>query len=200
MKGLDFISLAKTYDKLGYPFYDTGKFNVNIFGFRNSEDVVDEFNDILGICYLDDFGRPIVLAAKGTTKPGAYWLGQKMGNINGTFVLQEGYYKGCWKKGKHHGKYDCLVQAKSDCFYGYRDADKDGKVDYDGIVYKDVTGLNWHTTSFFNDKEKVGAYSAGCQVVQDDKDYLSMLPMIYKSMEKYGDSVSYALFNVKDFF
>lgn len=200
MKGLDFSSLFQTYSRKGYPFYDTGRFNVNLFGIRNSENVVDEFNDILGLCYLDDFSRPNVLLIKGTTKPGAYWLGQKMGNSKGTFVLAEGYYRHGFIKGKHKGQYDCLVQNGSGIFKGYRDDNKNGIIDYDGPMHDDVTGLNFHTTSFLNDKEKVGAYSAGCQVSQDDKDHLTFMPIIYKSMEIYGSRVSYALFNTKDFF
>lgn len=200
MKGLDFTSLYKTYDRLGYPFYDSGRFNVNLFGIRDDSKTVDEFNDILGLCYIDDFGRAIVLAHKGTTKPGAYWLGNKMGNVNGTFVLKEGYYKHCFKEGKHHGKYDCLIQAKPDVFEGFRDWNKDGLIDYSGKLYNDVTGLNFHTTSFLTDKEKVGAYSAGCQVIQDNLDFLCARSIIYKSMEIYGGVVSYALFNMRDFF
>ena len=201
MKGLDFSSIFQAYSRKGYRFYDSGKFNVNLFGIRNSENIVDEFNDILGICYIDDFDRPVVIAIKGTTKPGKYWLGEKhVGNEDGTFILKEGYYQSCFKMGLHKGKYECLVQAYPDSFEGYRDKNKDGIIDYSGELYKNVTGLNFHTTSFLNDKEKVGAYSAGCQVVQDDLDFVTMLPIIKKSMEKYGSHVSYALFNMRDFF
>jgi len=200
MTGLDFSTLYKVYNKKGYPFYDSGRFNVNLGAIRNDDVTVDEFNDILFLTYIDDFGRPNVLTIKGTTKPGAYWLGQKMGNKNGTFVLAEGYYKRCFVEGLHRGIYQCLVQAGMGIFEGYRDNNKNGIIDYQGKLYDDVTGLNFHTTSFINDKEKVGAYSAGCQVSQDDKDHLTFMPILMKSMEIYGPSVSYALFNQKDFF
>jgi hypothetical protein len=201
MVGLDFSTLFKAYNKMGYKFYDSGRFNVNLFGIRDSEKTDDGFNGILGVAYIDSFGRPVVIAVNGTTKPGAYWLGEKhIGNKNGTFVLKEGYYKSCFKMGLHNGKYECLVQAKSDVFEGYRDRNKNGVIDYEGKLYKDVTGLNFHTTSFINDKEKVGAYSAGCQVVQDDKDHLTIMPIVKKSIEIYGTGISYALFNKKDFF
>lgn len=35
MKGLDFTSLWKICHKMGYQFFDTGKFNVNIFDNSN---------------------------------------------------------------------------------------------------------------------------------------------------------------------
>jgi hypothetical protein len=201
MKGVDFSTLFKLYNKMGYPFYDTGRFNVNLCAFRNDDpNVVDQFNDMACLTYIDDFGRPNALAIKMTTKPGAYWLGDKMGNANGTFVLAEGYYKNGFKQGKHKGQYDCLVQNGSGIFKGHRDNNKDGIVDYDGPLYEDVTGLNFHTTSFLNDKEKVGAYSAGCQVSQDDKDHLLFMAILFKSIEIYGNKISYALFNTKDFF
>lgn len=202
MKGLSYQSIQEVYVKKGYPFYK-GAFNVNLGGFRNTSPNVDEFNDILFLAYQDDFGRGNLITVKGTTKPGAYWLGDKMGNPSGTFILAEGYWKSCFKQGKHNGKYDCLVQKNysgDKLFKGYRDNDKDGLIDYSGELYSDVTGLNFHTTSFLNDKEKVEMYSAGCQVVQDDKDFLTILPIAQKSMEIYGDSLSYALFNTKDFF
>lgn len=199
MKGLNHNTLKQLYDKMGYPFFE-GQFNVNTFGFRSKSDKVNEFNDILGVAFEDDFGRGVTLIARGTTKPGLYYLKNKLGGVDGTFILAEGYYKGCWKSGLHSGKYEALRQSKQGIFVGWRDDDSDGELDMDGKLYNDVSGLNFHTTSFVNDKEKVGAYSAGCQVVQDDKDFLAQRAIIYKSMEIYGDSVSYALFNMKDFF
>lgn len=199
MRGLNPRTLRQTYYKKGYPFYE-GTWNVNIFGFRDDSARVDEFNDVLGVHFQDDFGKDTILLARGTTKPGLYYLKNNLGGIDGTFILKEGYYKKCWKKGKHAGKYDALKQSEEAEFIGWRDNDKDGHLDYSGDLYTDVTGLNFHTTSFVNEIAKVGAYSAGCQVVQDDKVFEAMRAIIYKSMEKFGGRVSYALFNIRDFF
>lgn len=199
MKGLDYNSLKGVYDKMGYPLYE-GKYNVNIFGIRSDSTDIDQFNDILGICYQDNFDRWNVLAFEGTTKAGLYYLKNKLGNSKGTFILKEGYYKSCWKSGLHSGKYPALVQNRNEVFEGFRDNNSDGKLDLTGKLYNDVTGLNFHTTSFINDKDRVGAYSAGCQVVRDDKDFLAVKALIDRSLEIYGDSISYALFNAKDFF
>lgn len=166
---------------------------LNLFGIRSKDMLVDEFNDTLGAAYLDEFNNQQCIVVKGSTKPGYYWLKNKLGNINGTFILCPGFYRDCWQLGKHKGQYEALVQKGNGIFKGWRDNDSDGELDYSGKIYNDVTGLNWHTTSFVNDKEMVGAYSAGCQVTQDDLDYLLLLA-IWKKHFKYFGTINYALF------
>ncbi|MEQ8879600.1 MAG: hypothetical protein RLQ12_08215 [Cyclobacteriaceae bacterium] len=36
--------------------------------------LVYEFNDHMGIAYLDDFGNETLLLFKATTRPGLHWL------------------------------------------------------------------------------------------------------------------------------
>lgn len=199
MKDLTTELIKEVYEDKHYPFF-TGAWNVNIGGIRNDDlSVVDEFNDILWLAWEDDFGRDNLLIHRGTTKPGLYWLKNKMGNMNGTAILAEGYYFSCWTQGLHKGQYKALVQSDKAKFLVYRDNDRDGKFDISGKLYDDVSGLNGHTTSFINDKDRVGAYSAGCQVREDDKDHIAAMAIIEKSMERYGKYVSYGLTNFSDF-
>jgi len=178
------------FECLGYRFYDNGAYNVNLFGIRRLSKV-DEFDDVLGIAYRDDFGNGIVLEHKGTTDPGLYWLKTKMGNPNGTFILAPGQYPKCWNIGNHNG-YEALVQNGMP-FKGWRDNDKDGQLDLEGKTYTDVTGLNMHTTSFLNEIEKVGAYSAGCQVRQKDEDHRMVMEILKRSASLWGNKFSYTL-------
>ena len=195
---LNYKQIRLAYHSKKYPFFETGRYNVNIFGIRNKLDV-DMFNDFIGVVYKDSFG-PQIKIYNGTTDPGLYWLKNDKGNINGTFILGEGYHRQCWKLHKHHGKYECLGQAKSDSFWGYRDNDKDSELDMAGPIYRDVVGLNLHTTSHLKGMaEKVGAYSAGCQVINKVDDFNEFMRICKISMDIYGPRVSYALFNVKDF-
>lgn len=180
-------------ESLGYRFYDSGVFNVNLYGIRNGYDVVDEFNDVLGICFRDEFNNPVCIESKGTTKPGLHWLKNRKGNINGTFILQPGQYKKCWTFGEHKSAYDALIQSPYSEFKGWRDNDSDGELDINGDTYDDVTGLNMHTTSLINDISKVGAYSAGCQVRQDDQSHWVIMAILNKSAERYGSLFSYTL-------
>ena len=124
----------------------------------------------------------------------------KMGNANGTFILKPGQYKGALKLGKHKGRYDALVQSEKAKFVGWRDNNADRLLTMLGQLYTDVTGLNLHTTSFINEIEKIGAYSAGCQVIQDDKEFLIFMEIIKKSAELYGDHFTYTLFEEFDLY
>jgi len=185
--------ISELYHKMDYKFYDNGNYNVNLFGIRSTDDLVDEFNDVLGIAYRDDFGNPVCLTVHGTTKPGLYYLKNKMGNSQGTAILMQGYYSKCWRIGEHQG-YKALVQNSELAFRVWRDNNSDGKLDMDSTVYTNVTGLNMHTTSFINEKDRVGAYSAGCQVRQRHEDHQIAMFIISRSAAIYGNSFSYALF------
>lgn len=199
MRGLNIPLIKEVYNNKGFPYW-TGPNNVNIGAIRSDDTKVNEFNDILFFTYEDDFGRENLITHKGTTKPGLYWLKNKLGNMNGTAILKEGYYSQCWELGLHKGQYEALIQSDLAKFIVYRDNDADGELDYTGELFFDVTGLNGHTTSFKNEIERVGAYSAGCQVRQDELDHLMFMAIVKKSMEKYGPYVSYGLTNMKDFF
>lgn len=92
-----------------------------------------------------------------------------------------------------------LQQNGEGIFKVWRDNDSDGELDTGGAVFDDVKGLNGHTTSFKNEIDRVGAYSAGCQVVQDDLDFNIFLSVISKSSSVFGDTFSYTLLEAADF-
>lgn len=195
---LNFDSVKKLYEDKGYKFCKTGKLNVNIFGIRKGL-TVDVFNDIIGIAYFDENNKPQLKYYVGTTDPGGYWLKNKLGNIEGTFILAPGYYPNCWVIGLHHQEYEALIQSGPKVFKGWRDRNSDGKLDMTGPLLNDVNGLNLHTTSHLTGKaEKVGAYSAGCQVMQFTKDHLELMAIVKKSQTLYGPKFSYALFENHD--
>jgi hypothetical protein len=192
----DFIK--NIYLSQGFKFYDSGKYNINLFGIRNKDlQVVDKFNDLIGVAYLDEFMNKQCLVFAGTTKPGLTYLKDKLGNVNGTGILCEGYHAKCWRIGKHNiGKqheHEAYVQSGPAVFKVWRDNDSDGKPDFGGKIYTDVAGLNGHTTREF-EIVKVGAFSAACQVVQDDKEHQIWLSVGKRSAELYGNLFSYALF------
>jgi hypothetical protein len=173
--------IVKLYADHAYPVED----GINVFGIRNIHGVVDQFDDILGI-----FNKDVFMAFSGTTEPGKSWL-IKGGNINGTFILQPGFYKSCWHKGKHHGEYDALVQFGSGVFKGWRDNNKDGVLDEIGKTWNDVIGLNFHTTRWDKQVQRVGDFSAGCMVIYDAHEFDQIMKVVYASTQSL---FSYALF------
>lgn len=194
---ISYNNLRNAMESKGYVFFDNGFYNVNIFGIRSNNQTVNEFNDFFGIAYRDEFNNTNLNLFRATTKPGLYWLKNKVGNVNGTAILIPGQYRKCWKLG-YHNSYQALVQNGMNIFNVWRDNDSDGELDINGKIYKDVSGLNGHTTSFKNDVDKVGAYSSGCQVVQDVLDFKLFLSIIIKSANNYSNVFSYTLMEQDD--
>lgn len=172
-----------------YPFLEN---EILPFGIRSKDTTVDKWNDTLGIVYPDKQ----ILAYSGTTDPGASPLARTEGvNPKGIFILQPGFYKNCWHKGKHKGKYDALVQFGYGIFKGWRDNDKDGKLDFSGPTQANVTGLNFHTTRWDKQVMHVGEFSHACQVVEVAKEYDTIMSdVVFKSEQSL---FSYALFQEK---
>ncbi len=195
---LNYDKLKRVIETKGYMFFDNGTYNVNIFGIRNGYDTVNMFDDIIGVAYRDEFNNPVVNIYKATTKPGLHYLKNELGNSKGTAILIPGQYRGCWTLG-FHKQYEALVQQGRKIFKVWRDNDSNGKFNPNGKIYEDVTGLNGHTTSFKTEIDKVGRYSAGCQVIQDDLDFHIFLSIIKKSAFLYGDNFSYTLLEMNDF-
>lgn len=195
---ITYKQLKDLYAQHAYVFFDTGSYNLNIFGIRSALGEVDEFNDTVGLAYKDEFGNEQLICFKASTDPGLYWLKAKKGNINGTAILCPGQYRQCWRLGFHKG-YEALQQSVQAQFKVWRDNNEDGQLDETGTIYDDVSGLNCHTTSFKNEIQRVGAYSAGCQVIQDDLDFLHFMAIIKKSATYYGVHFTYTLFRDMDF-
>jgi hypothetical protein len=195
---IEYDFIRNMYSGKGYKFYDTGAYNINLFGIRNKDlSVVDEFNDIIGVAYLDEFLNKQCLIFQGTTKPGLTYLKDKLGNEEGTAILCEGQFTKCWfidkhNKGKEH-EHDAYRQRGEGVFKVWRDKDKDGQFDLSGTVYTDVQFLNGHTTRDF-DIYKVGGFSAACQVIQDDKEHQVWVSVGKRSAELYGNCFTYTLF------
>lgn len=191
---MSYDAIKKRYEAHDYKFF-SDPYALNLYGIRKGYKTVDEFNDILGVAFVDSFGNEVCLEHQGSTKPGLYWLKNKKGNINGTAILVPGQYLNCWKIGEHNGQYKALRQ-NGNPFRVWRDGDSDGLFDIQGRHYTDVTGLNMHTTSFRNDTQKVGAYSAGCQVRQNWQDHEAIMGIIERAIEVWGNNVfSYTLFD-----
>ena len=90
---MKYDEIRNRFDQHGYSFFDNGAYNVNLYGIRSGYNVVNEYDDILGICFRDDFNNEVCIESRGTTKPGLHWLKNEIGGLNGTFILQPGQYR-----------------------------------------------------------------------------------------------------------
>lgn len=195
---MTYNDVKKMYSDKGYIFL-TGPYKVNLFGIRNKDlTAVDYFNDILGVAYQDSFGNNQCLVFAGTTKPGLSYLGDKVGNPDGTAILCPGQHLNAWATGFHHAndpekRYPAYVQRAPGVFTVWRDADKDGKFDFSGTVYTNSQGINGHRGGI-NPTQKVGLYSMGCQVMQEDTEHHIWYGVGERHAELYGNSLHYTLF------
>ena len=187
--------LVKTmYRSMGYPFDERKEF-VNLFGIRSKDLLLDQFNDLLGACYIDYFGEPKCLVFPGTTKPGLHYLKNELGNEEGTFIMAPGFYKDCWMSGLHNG-HAAYIQSRYGVFKGYRHKNSDGKLDLSGKIYDNALGVDGHTTRYdMLVNNVVDRFSAGCQVAWFDKHHSIWYNLGLRTFELYKiTKISYALF------
>jgi hypothetical protein len=173
---------------------------INLFGIRDSSDIEkDVINDYLGFFTKDEF-----FICKGTTDPSVFYTkNKKERNANGTFHLKEGFHSQIWCIGKHKG-YEALVNDGSACkpTKGWRDANYDFVEDPKDVEVCDYFGINFHRMHPTILVPFIGRYSAGCQVVNDVKDFRYIIDSVKKTKMYLGTSkkttFNYMLFNINE--
>lgn len=153
-------------------YFQEHRYSIDEFtfiGIRDSKDQEkDVINDYLGYLMLGE-----IFLTKGTTEPGVYWVKDKAErNKQGTFHLLEGFHNKIWCFGTHKG-YEALTNTYPYCkpTKGWRDANYNFTKDNKDIVVCDYFGINFHRMHPIQIVDKIGKYSAGCQVVQNPKDF-----------------------------
>tara|TARA_R110002072_G_scaffold5791_1_gene36082 strand:+ start:135 stop:740 length:606 start_codon:yes stop_codon:yes gene_type:complete len=198
---LSYDKIKKLYKKKKYKFCE-GTYNLNIFGIRDTCFADDTFNDYIGVAYEDECEFKVDLY-KGSTDPAVHYLRNPL-NRNGTIIMLEGQYRGCYKIGIHNrskpvNSYSALEQIGPMSYI--RDNNKDDVLDIDES--KKITGVyktNVHRCSKYRVLRYVGLYSAGCQVIQNPKHFDAFMDTANRQVSLgWGDKFSYTLFNIKDF-
>jgi len=202
--GITYELVKGLYQKKGYKFYDKQNYDCNFFGIRskNIDQSADKFDDVIGLCFLSE-GLPICIAAAGTTDPSLLNLQDPQfpeAQKNGTAILCEGYYPSVYQLGMHGRgawQHDALVQVGK--FRIFRDNNRDEILDFDAPITEGVYGMNLHMAHPNFDLEKIGYYSAGCQVVQNGQLHRRMMFYSRKQIQALKvNKFSYALFNESD--
>lgn len=192
----DFQSLFK---KKKYAYFTTGEYNLNIIGVRKhnpKNKVTNLYDDILVVIYKTKTKEQRKLYTI-TTEPGLYYMTKVLGNPKGTAILIPNQYRGCWKIGKHRGKYTALCQSKP--VKVYRDGNKNDVYDLDPkTTDTGIFGINIHRSNEWYTRNYIDQYSAGCQVFNDPNEFTSFMKLCKEQEARYGNSFTYTLIDEKD--
>ena len=179
----------------GYKYFETGDFNVNIIGIRNStpgKKVTNLFDDWLTISYKEN-GVWKYFIWSATTDPGKAPM--VAGNKGvGTARVVPGQYPMSHIIRLHRGLYEALGQQGN--ISVYRDADKDLEYDIDKITTSNDYGINIHKAG--QDSTWIDDWSHGCQVFKRVKDFDAFMKICKAAAKLRGNSFSYTLIESKD--
>jgi len=175
---------------LGHTVFESGEYNLNIIGIRNSQHEPNRFDDKIHCVYKDEDGDWIQKSWPCTTEPGKYWL-ENPTNVKGTAVLVPGQYRSVWKIDKHQGKYYALCQ-RNGTVKVYRDDNLDEIIDCDPeTITEGFYGINIHKAGAHS--TQIDRWSAGCQVFANESDFDEFMAICGKAREKWGNAFSYTL-------
>lgn len=192
--------LLQALQRLGYAVFTHGDFNLNIVGIRKSNGTPDAFDDLLCVVYRED-GQWIERCWPITTEPGLYYMMSKDKQLNpaGTAILVPAQYRSAYGIGLHgRTKYEALTQQHGRVKV-YRDGNLDDQHDYDVDVDVGWFGINIHASDMSpyegnRSREKVGAWSAGCQVFQNEADFRAFMAICKKQVAMgKGEKFTYTL-------
>jgi hypothetical protein len=169
-----------------------------ILGIRSSADNPGKFDDK----FYEFEGEKFIRVLTGTTHPGLTILShfEKYNKLGAAVVKSDEWYYDLWKYGLHKNRMPALLQLGNEISV-YRDGDKDNKAEENGKVYKGWYGINFHTNTYdWSEKsleahvEDIGAWSAGCQVLNEREVFAEMMKY-YAAAAKNGTqkTVSYCL-------
>jgi hypothetical protein len=177
-----------------YKFFESGDYNLNIIGIRNSDTgnkVTNVFDDLLTVSYkIGDVWHFKKWAA--TTDPGTKGV-KEFHNAQGVARLVPGQYRGSHAIGLHQGKYEALKQAKA--VKVYRDANKDMTYDTK-LITEGIYGINIHKAGA--DSTYVENWSEGCQVFKKSAEFDEFMGLVKKAATLHGNSFTYTLLESKD--
>lgn len=133
-----------------------------------------------------------------TTDPGLYYQNVKFLSSKGCAVMKPGQYLNCYQLGKHiKADHKALIQTGGKIIV-YRDNDRDGIAENLGVEETGFFGCNIHGAKKLTKTDKIGAYSAGCQVFEDwyhKEEFIAICEQFKDSTE---NKFTYTLIEEKD--
>lgn len=186
-------SVMDTYNKLMYPFFTNGQYNLNVFAIRSLDTVSNRFDDLVCLLYKNEKNIWVLKKYDATTDPGKYYRENPM-NVNGTAIIIPGFYRSVYQIGLHNNKYEALRQYRPMRYW--RDRNRDNKLDMCGKVYEEIAYTNIHRATNVKGSTsiQVDKWSAGCNVIASYDDFAEFMYICHRAANKYGNSFSYTLF------
>lgn len=174
---------------------------INVFGIRDERGMKDDvIND--WICIADSKTEE-VYKFKGSVDPGIFYTNHMISsNLKGVAHIALGNHPKVYMVGLHKGKYEAMVQQGNKIKI-WRDVDKNFKFTKGkDIVSTGWYGVNIHRMSDWKILTKIGRYSAGCNIIQNVKDFSNFLKIVKNSnhYKKYrgGARFSYTLISINE--
>lgn len=184
-----------TVKHLGYQWFESGNYNLNIVGVRNSgtnQEVTNKFDDWLTVSYQID-GVHHYHQYNATCDPGLHWE-QNLLNPNGVAILVPGQYRGSHEIGLHQGKYEALRQKRP--LKVFRDNNRDGRYDMNpDRIFEGIFGINIHRATKWEGatSTQIDKWSAGCQVIASNNDFTEFMQICNAAKDIWGNSFTYTL-------
>jgi hypothetical protein len=162
MKKYTVDELKAKFAELGYTWYP-----FMLVGIRSQANIPNEFDDLVGVVEGEK-----VSWYTATTNPGTHWLKNLM-NPKGTALLKPGQWVDSWRVGMHQGKYEALTQAKP--ITVFRDNNKNHIAEETAVTDTGLFGINIHRANPKGISKYIDKWSAGCQVLNNPKDFAKIL-------------------------
>ena len=174
-----------------------------ILGVRSNEDTYNSYDDK----FYEFEGEKFIRVLTGTTNAGAGVLrgGFLKYNKKGVAVLKaEEWYYNVWSYGLHRGKMPALLQ-RGRRVKVFRDGNKNKSIEEIGEPELGWFGINYHTNTYnFSAKSLkvvnwlIGYWSAGCQVINNRKEYVKQIEY-YKQAHENGTQIMVSFCLVNEF-
>ena len=168
MKQYTIEELKAEFAKHGYAFT-----NFHLVGIRSKANLKNQFDDLIAVINNNE-----ITWYTCTTNPGTHWL-QNLLNAKGAALLKPGQWKDCWHVGMHQGKYEALTQCAPVTVF--RDGNKNDVAEESSVTETGIFGINIHRANPTMVSKLIDKWSAGCQVLNDPKQFAELLGKCKKS-------------------
>jgi hypothetical protein len=168
MKQYSIEELKAEFAKHGYAFT-----NFHLVGIRSKANLKNQFDDLIAVINNNE-----ITWYTCTTNPGTHWL-QNLLNPKGAALLKPGQWKDCWHVGMHQSKYEALTQCAPVTVF--RDGNKNDVAEESSVTETGIFGINIHRANEKMVSKLIDKWSAGCQVLNDPKQFAELLGKCKKS-------------------